>query len=287
MWVSTRKMNFYVYVYYDPADMKPFYVGKGKGPRANAHISQTKRWLENNGNIREKHINLDKILKIASILDKGMSPIVMYSMKNVSETAAYDEEKRLIELYGVENLTNKTIGGGSLEGRNNPNYGNVWTPELREHASKVHKAKYENGYVNPATGRKRKDLAERNKQGTKKVYKINYQNEVVHIFDGVRQATKTDSFCGTKIKQGGLPSNGFFYRYEPHVENIEALIAHKDAPRNARQVQKFDLAGNLLETFISVEEAVKSIEDLGGKYDALYWNMKKGKPYKGFLWVKG
>jgi hypothetical protein len=33
------RLGYYVYVYTDPRDKKPFYVGKGQGPRALAHLS--------------------------------------------------------------------------------------------------------------------------------------------------------------------------------------------------------------------------------------------------------
>ncbi|MGH7821426.1 MAG: hypothetical protein ACREQ9_16810 [Candidatus Binatia bacterium] len=35
----SRKLCYYVYLYVDPRTGKPFYVGKGRGPRCLSHIS--------------------------------------------------------------------------------------------------------------------------------------------------------------------------------------------------------------------------------------------------------
>jgi hypothetical protein len=38
-----RKIGHYVYLYVDPCTRRPFYVGKGRGSRALAHLGMTKR----------------------------------------------------------------------------------------------------------------------------------------------------------------------------------------------------------------------------------------------------
>jgi len=119
-----KKYNsiFYVYLYLDPEDLDPFYVGKGKGKRAWEHLK---------GNKKSRFIN-----KIKSIYSKGLEPLIIIYAKNLYEEDAFELEKGLIEFYGrkdlgLGNLCNATDGGEGMGG---------WVPseETREQMRVAH-----------------------------------------------------------------------------------------------------------------------------------------------------
>lgn len=84
------EMTFYVYMLVDPRNDKPFYIGKGKGRRAQTHL-----WK-----IPETR-NVYKENKIAAIRECGLEPRIEYVAENiVDEDLAYEMEISLIKRYG-------------------------------------------------------------------------------------------------------------------------------------------------------------------------------------------
>ena len=95
------KLKYYVYIYLDPDTNKIFYVGKGKGDRAFSHL---KDQSEN-----------DKVKKIAEIRGKGKTPkieILVHGLEN--EETALKVEAAVIDLIGIDNLTNRVHGYESI-----------------------------------------------------------------------------------------------------------------------------------------------------------------------------
>lgn len=97
--------TFYVYVLCRP-DGRPFYVGKGSGTR----------YLDHEGEARIGH-KCHKCNTIRKIWQAGGQVVYLTKLTTESEQEAYDEEKRLIALYGRKNLTNATDGGEGQSGR--------------------------------------------------------------------------------------------------------------------------------------------------------------------------
>lgn len=97
-------MNFYVYHLIDPSSMLPFYVGKGKGSRAQSHLD----YYDTHNNYKNN--------KIKSLRAKGLEPLVEYVIENVTEQEAWDREILDIAKYGRKDidvggiLTNRTMG---------------------------------------------------------------------------------------------------------------------------------------------------------------------------------
>lgn len=94
----------YVYVLFDPFDNKPFYVGKGTGRRADAHMSE--------------YSETDKVAKIQSITGRSDSSLnqvlVRIIGRFVTEKEAFAVEATLIKwVYGLSSLTNLVHGHGS------------------------------------------------------------------------------------------------------------------------------------------------------------------------------
>lgn len=99
-----RHLGFYVYLYVDPADDSVFYVGKGKGGRALAHLSADE----------EKAI----AQRIAEVKARGAEPrieVLAHGMKTTDE--AHRLEAAVIDLMGLPALTNKVRGHGAKYGR--------------------------------------------------------------------------------------------------------------------------------------------------------------------------
>ena len=93
-------LGYYVYMYIDPRDKRPFYVGKGSGSRVLSHLS------DDNESRKTRVID--------SIRDDGLSPelfIVQHGIKK--EETALRIETALIDCLGIEGLTNAVRGWGS------------------------------------------------------------------------------------------------------------------------------------------------------------------------------
>lgn len=86
---------FYVYAHLRKTDMSVFYIGKGSGDRAFVRSGRNKMWR--------------------SVFDRH-GCIVVILKKFEDESSAYEEEKRIIQSIGLENLTNMTSGGVGAPG---------------------------------------------------------------------------------------------------------------------------------------------------------------------------
>lgn len=97
-----HSLGYYVYLYVDPRDRNVFYVGKGKGQRALAHLSQ----------VNESR----KVQKLAELRAAGLEPrldILAHGLPD--EEAAFRVEAAAIDLLGLDRLTNEVRGIRSLQ----------------------------------------------------------------------------------------------------------------------------------------------------------------------------
>ena len=92
-------LKFYVYVYSDPRNDRPFYIGKGIGNRAFSHLSDT---TEN-----------AQVARIREIRATGIEPDIEILAFGLDETTAFKVEAAAIDLVGFGNLTNQVVGHGA------------------------------------------------------------------------------------------------------------------------------------------------------------------------------
>lgn len=97
----------YVYAYIDPRNMRPFYVGKGKGLRKFAHLAD-----DSSG---------DKTKKIEDIRNDGEEPIIRVLANGCTEEQALLIESTLI-WWHQDILTNKIAGHKRILFRPNPQF---------------------------------------------------------------------------------------------------------------------------------------------------------------------
>ncbi len=91
-----ERLGYYVYLYSDPANGQPFYIGKGIGNRAFSHLKDT--------------AETQKVQRIAEIRSRGQEPKIEILAFGLDEVTAFKVEAAAIDLVGFENLTNAQIG---------------------------------------------------------------------------------------------------------------------------------------------------------------------------------
>jgi len=91
-----ERLKYYVYVYVDPADGAPFYVGRGQGNRAFDHLYEAGETA--------------KLARIAAIRGRGQQPRIELLRYGLTETEAALVEAAAIDLLELGALTNRVRG---------------------------------------------------------------------------------------------------------------------------------------------------------------------------------
>jgi hypothetical protein len=97
-----HRLDHYVYLYIDPRTEQPFYVGKGQGERALSHLSE--------------EVESRKCARIAELRAVGKEPridILAHGLRD--EETAFRIEAAVIDLFGLDTLTNNVRGWRSLQ----------------------------------------------------------------------------------------------------------------------------------------------------------------------------
>jgi uncharacterized protein len=91
-----KKLKYYVYVYIDPRNGKPFYIGKGRGNRIFSHLQDKS--------------DTEKVERIEEIKQSGKKPRIEILCYGLSNSEAHIVEAAAIDLIGKSRLTNR-MGG--------------------------------------------------------------------------------------------------------------------------------------------------------------------------------
>jgi hypothetical protein len=97
-----KELGSYVYLYIDPRDMRPFYIGMGQGDRVFDHLTS------------QDESKKAKILK--EIRDAGREPILEILKYKLNRDEAFLVEATAIDLLDVQHLANKVRGRHSRHG---------------------------------------------------------------------------------------------------------------------------------------------------------------------------
>jgi uncharacterized protein len=89
-------LKSYVYVYTDPRNGRPFYIGKGQGTRLFAHLDDTSE--------------TEKTARISAIRKSGQEPRIDILRYGLTVTEASLVEASAIDLVGLSQLTNRIAG---------------------------------------------------------------------------------------------------------------------------------------------------------------------------------
>ncbi len=100
-----EQIGYYVYLLIDPLDEGPFYVGKGTGNRVFAHV--------NDAIINPQAT--DKLDRIRTIETRGNKVRHQILRHGLTEKEAFEIEASVIDLLGLDGLTNQVLGHESLE----------------------------------------------------------------------------------------------------------------------------------------------------------------------------
>lgn len=150
---TAQEGRSYVYIYTDPQDDKPFYVGKGVGDRARAH-------LKNPSNEKIK-------AKIAEIRRRKEEPRIEILCGKLTAQRALVAEAAVIELLGKDNLGNRVSGHTKGYGRMPFDEYQARIAAKRVKVAREHKAVMVN-----LNKKFREEMRRKDKTTTEELYKI-------------------------------------------------------------------------------------------------------------------
>jgi len=94
------QLGYYVYLYLDPVTNLPLYVGKGRGTRILSH-------LRADG-------DCDKGMAMCRLRESGQQPVLKFIRYGLTDTEALLVESAVIDIIGLDQLTNKISGHNSI-----------------------------------------------------------------------------------------------------------------------------------------------------------------------------
>jgi len=93
----SKELKYYVYIYSHPVTNEIFYIGKGKGSRVFSHL--------------EDKSNSKKVQYINHLRSQHLEPKIEILIHGIEDdNTALKIEASVIDLIGIENLTNKQLG---------------------------------------------------------------------------------------------------------------------------------------------------------------------------------
>lgn len=97
---TMEQLKYYVYLLKDPSNNEIFYVGKGINNRLFNHLNCALEGEENS----------DKLNRIRDVISLGNNVIHYVLRHGLSEKEAFEIEASVIDVIGIQNLTNAQSG---------------------------------------------------------------------------------------------------------------------------------------------------------------------------------
>ena len=95
--IVSTELKYYVYIYSNPIKEEIFYVGKGKGDRVFAHLTE--------------ETETEKVKYLSDLKLKGLKPKIEILIHGIEdEETALRVEAAIIDLIGINKLTNRQSG---------------------------------------------------------------------------------------------------------------------------------------------------------------------------------
>lgn len=300
--------EYYVYVYLNPYKFgefiydsyiykyEPFYVGKGKDYRYKRHFKDYE--LNNIYNINKSSIINDMISDSYNIEDY----IILY--ENMNELEAINLEIKLIELFGridlgTGTLSNMTDGGEGMSGNISPLKGKTYEEIHGVEKAKLlkeEKRKMFLGKKNPMYGVEPKSKGKTyleyfgeeksikiklklSEYHTRKIYQYTLFGVFMKEWDSVLDAVGELNICKSSLHNClsenniSMSAGGFQWKYFK-TNTIKSI--------KSKNIEKYDLNGNLIDSYFTLTEAAKSIDSsvsnlsskFSGNNECLFKNYK-------------
>jgi hypothetical protein len=103
---TIENLQYYVYLLIDPRTNQPFYVGKGHGNRVNQHVL---------GALETEIDEVEKIKTIHEIQASGLEVGHLILRHGLTEKESLEVESAVIDVLGINNLTNIVAGHYAAE----------------------------------------------------------------------------------------------------------------------------------------------------------------------------
>lgn len=324
--------EFYNYVYCDPRKptpykihgvdiilpAKPFYVGKGKGNRMNAHLSEC--------NLSDDACNVFKKSIIKKINKIGLSPIIRVISSNLTNDEANAQERFLVKMIGRRDkkrgsLVNLTDGGDGTLGftlsdesinkmreTKKRKFKNgeieVWNKGLKGTYSEEYRKKISEGKKGLAFSKEERLKRKTSCTINVKVYQYDLEGNFIREFfskEDVRKYFGVASVTGiNRVVNGERPSfKGFLWSFEklnnvtPYKDRLKPIFGYKHSKETLNKISKankipfpvykYDLNGIFLDEYPNQKIARDNNKGSSGICRAL----KSDIPKSGnFLWSK-
>ncbi len=308
-------IKFYTYELWDPIKNEPFYVGKGTNNPG--YVRHSKHIKMANNTIKDTDPNRHKIHRIKKILSLGYTPETKIVFETDIEEEALNKEIELIKLYGRRNLktgclTNLTPGGEGftqeyftqekrdeiskrVSGSGNWMYGKTHTPEARKAISDAHKGRTNYYHTEEWKRYLSSEESYLRKRG-KSVYQIDTNGNIINKWKTCLEAAVKlnypnyiNIYSAAKYKYRRY--KGFYWLYEEDVKiennkliNIDELNELRLDTRSNKSIIQYDLEGNIIKTWKSAMDIVRSIGCVKQILHNVVCGKRKNKVYKGFIW---
>lgn len=231
---TIKELEYYVYVYSDPDTMKPFYVGKGKGNRVFQHL-----WDDSES---------EKVQKIKEITARKKEPLIEILAHGLDEETALKVEAAVIDLIGINNLTNQKRGYES------GTYGKIEVSALE--------ARYSGEELSPDDIKHNLMLIRINRV---------YRNDMTpyELYEGTRGYWKLSLDSAEKVDYVLSVYDGMVMEVYKPVQWFEGLstFTNKDDDKSTWTQQRYEFVGRIADPKVRKKYVGKSVAEFFQKGD--------------------